>query len=81
MKITAFPGAADQDMGRPAGKDFEIDLGMGVCANHMNGSALRKFFKRLSAANQRFRTKKPCGVDLHIRMIESIRGHSPVLCR
>lgn len=73
MKLAVQPGAACQFVRGTPGKYFEVDLGVRVGGDHVNGAARFETAERLPAAHQRLGAKQPARVDFAVRSLETPR--------
>ncbi len=73
MKLAVQPGAAGQFVRGTPGEYLEVDLGVRVGGDHVDGAARFETVERLPAAHQRLGAKQPACVDFAVRPLETRR--------
>lgn len=73
VKLVAQPGAAGQFMRGTAREYLEVDFGVGVGGDDVNGTAGFETMEGLPAEHQRLGAQEPARVDLAICPLETRR--------
>lgn len=73
VKLAVLPGAAGQFVRGAAREYLEVDFGVGVGGDHVNGTPGFETMEGLPAEHQRLGAKEPARVDLAVCPLESRR--------